>query len=215
MDYIRKYWHIIAGVVCVIILGGVYFWRDGGGLHITGAEAVYDYAAGRSVLIHPSDNIEAAAAVEPEITDIVVHIEGAVREPGVFTLPYGSRVNDLLTLAGGATDEADLRRVNLAAFLADAQQVIIPAEGEEIYIAESSATASSAEPGIGSGGLININTADERLLTTLSGIGPVLSGNIIAHREANGPFNSIEDLRNVSGIGAGRLNNIRDHITVD
>jgi len=197
MEYLKKYWHVLAGVLCVALLGGFYMWRG------RSAPVLQNQAPERTMV--------ALAAPEPDETaqildEIVVHIEGAVVNPGVFTLSYGSRVNDALTLAGGATEEADLARINLAAFLEDAQQIIIPTAGEEtpLQIAQEADS-----------GLVNINTADERLLTTLPGIGPARAGNIIAHREASGPFSTIEDLQNVPGIGAGILNNVRAHITVN
>jgi len=158
----------------------------------------------RTVLVAAAEEISAPPVQQAEI---MVHIAGAVVQPGVFALPYGSRVYDVLNLAGGATSEADLARINLAAFLTDAQQVIIPTEADE-----AEAVVSEAEP---ADGRININTADERLLATLPGIGPVLSANIVAHREAHGSFTSIEQLQNVPRIGAGIMNNIRELVTVE
>ena len=207
MDYIRRYWHILAGLMCVAVLGFIYFRGQG--------------AQAAPQLERVALGADAAYTVEPETVetvpdaprDIVVHIEGAVNSPGVFTLPYGSRVHEVLALAGGATEDADLARVNLAAFLQDAQQVIIPTEADEIdYLADSAVDNQANQPG---SGLININTADAGQLMTLPGIGPVLSGNIISHREANGPFDTVEQLINVPRIGTGILNNIRDLVTVN
>lgn len=201
--YIRKYWHIIAGLVCAAVLGFVY--TNGQNRQITPQTE-------RAVLISSAEEETPVEIVSEPVmqNDITVHIAGAVFLPGVYTLPYGSRVNDVLTLAGGATGEADLARVNLAAFLSDAQQVIIPAESDEIIIA-----ADAAQPVQNGGGLVNINTADAAQLTTLPGIGPVIAGNIINHREANGLFDTVEQLLNVPRIGEGTLNNIRDLVTVN
>ena len=210
MDYVRRYWHIIVGVVCVVVLGIIYLQRDTGPPPAPSQE--------RIVLGGPSA-VYAADATYPtgqQITApqayIVVHIEGAVNVPGVYTLAYGSRVNDLLTAAGGATEDADLVRINLAAFLEDAQQIIIPTMGEEI--AEG---VSVPEPiaGSSSDGLININTADAAQLRTLPGIGEVISGNIVTHRETNGPFTTVDQLINVPRVGPGVLENIRNLITVE
>lgn len=203
MEYIRKYWHVIAGVACVAVLGTVYLIRDN-------AEPTVHTAAERTVITGPA-GITAAEPVEMALADIVVHIEGAVNQPGVYTMPYGSRVNDVLTVAGGATAEADLARINLAAFLQDAQQIIIPT------IREDGEADPWPEPaaGQGAGGLININTADHGQLMTLPNVGPVLAGNIISHRETNGPFATVDDLLNVPRIGAITLENLRDLVTVN
>ena len=198
MNCIRKYWHLLAGIIAVAALSIFYLLQGGTQPTIHTPERTAIEIAPSNTYIAPPEQQE----------DIVIHIAGAVYQPGVFTLPYGSRVNDALNMAGGATDCADLARVNLAAFLKDAQQIIIPRETDEFEIFQAPAQSDS-------GGLVNINTADERLLTTLPGIGPVIAGNIISHREANGPFNTIEELGNVPRIGATTLNNLRDLITVN
>lgn len=198
MEYIRKYWYVLVCAACVTVLGVIYMGRDTSPPVVHGPE--------RTAL---SAHAEYPAEPIPDkIAEIVVHIEGEVNEPGVFTLPYGSRVNDVLALAGGATEYADLARINLAAFLRDAQQVIIPAIGGEYELpARQSATDES--------GLININTADARLLETLPGIGSVRAGNIIAHREAQGPFSAVDQLINVPNIGSLTLEGIRNLVTID
>jgi len=196
MDYIKKYWHFIAGILAIAALGGFYFTRDN-----NTPERV-------QIPITPTYTVETAEPEPNILADIVIHIEGEVYSPGVFTLPDGSRVNDAVTLAGGATAYADLSRINLAAFLEDAQQIIIPNVDDEIEIQTAAATAVES-------GLVNINTADESLLRTLPGIGPVIAGNIISHRETHGQFNSVEELRNVPRIGATTLDNLRDLVTVN
>jgi len=220
MDNIKKYWHVIAGVVCVIILGAVYLIRD------TSPVATISQDTSRVLLVDTNNPTETAAAnptnptnaeqptnpqppEEPQ--DIVVHIAGQVNNPGVYTMPANSRVNDLLELAGGATEDADLSLVNLAAFLQDAQQIIIPAEGDEYFIQQAQAQAGQTGQ---TGGLININTADATQLATLPGIGATIANNIINHREENGPFATIEQLQNVPRIGATTFQNLRDLITV-
>jgi competence protein ComEA len=196
MDILRKYWHIITGVLCVAVLGAVYL----------GGRAEPDITVERTVLVSPAEERSAVAEITPEvIADIVVHIEGEVLRPGVYTLPQGSRVNDLLTLAGGSTTEADLARVNLAAFLDDAQQVIIPTIGQEV---------AHSPQGQAAGGLVNINTADAAALTALPGVGAVTAGNIVSYREANGLFNSVDDLINVPRIGESTMERLRELITV-
>jgi len=220
--YIKKYWHILVGVVCVVILGIVYFptgnssgtperipMTSGGG----SSSVTYTPAADTS---NPSPTPAIEPIQQPVQRDIMIHIEGAVYQPGVFTLPYGSRVNDALTLAGGPTEEADLARINLAAFLQDAVQIIIPTIGEDLAVTMPSMENHYNSTNVTTeSGLININTADERLLTTLPGIGPAIADNIISHREANGPFNSVEELRNVPRIGAVTMDRLRDLVTIN
>ena len=208
MDYVRKYWHVIAGIVCVAVLGTIYLRRDTGLPVVHQAERTALVANAANIAEPETQVLEYQPAERPAV-DIMVHIEGAVNSPGVFTLPYGSRVNDVLILAGGATEEADLARINLAAFLIDAQQIIVPKIGEELEHTTGMPVYETAS------GLININTADAALLSTLPGIGPVLAGNIINHRETQGPFTSIDQLTNVPRIGQTTLENIRALITVN
>ena len=193
----------------MVILGVVYL-RDNSGPEI-------HTAAGRSIIVEPTGNTPIADSedtAEAVPADIVVHIEGAVNQPGVYTVSYGSRVNDILVIAGGATEEADLSRINLAAFLEDAQQIIIPVLQEEGNFEANLAPESMAAQA-GSGGLVNVNTADQAQLVTLPGVGPVLAGNIIAYREVHGPFATVDDLRNVPRIGEVTLENLRDLVTVN
>ncbi|HEX9890536.1 MAG TPA: ComEA family DNA-binding protein [Actinomycetota bacterium] len=135
---------------------------------------------------------------------LVVHVAGWVRRPGVYRLPEGARVIDAVDLAGGARRGADLSALNLAAVLADAQQILVPKRG------------ASAGPG-GSGheqALVNLNTATVEELETLPGIGEVLAQRIFDHRQEHGPFRTVEDLLDVSGIGDQRLADLRDKVTV-
>ncbi|MEW5922126.1 MAG: ComEA family DNA-binding protein [Bacillota bacterium] len=151
----------------------------------------------------------AAAAVEKDVEEkmIVIHVAGAVSRPGVYHLPAGSRVYEALDQAGGGLAEADLDRINLAQPLVDGQQVYFPLKGEE-------GLGPLAGSGVSSAGRININTAGREQLESLPGIGAVKAQNIINYRQQNGPFHSIEDLLEVSGIGTKTLEGIRDLITV-
>jgi len=212
LDFVRKNWHILAALAVVVVLGAVYLMRMGGDSALPERTVLNPVLA---TDLPPAEQEEQSVVMAEELAEpveIVVHIEGAVNNPGVYAVSEGSRVNDLLILAGGATDEADLSRVNLAAFLQDAQQIIIPIYGEEfVQLEQTTATGQ----GSGGSGLVNINTADAAQLTTLPGVGAVIANNIIAHREANGPFATIEQLTNVPRIGAATLANLREFITVN
>jgi competence protein ComEA len=153
----------------------------------------------------------AAATPEPTATPLPmqVYVTGAVERPDVYPLPQGSIVKDAILAAGGPAVDADLERINLAAPLAGGQQVYVPHKGEETI-----PVPASRGPDSGSG-LINVNTAGSDLLESLPGIGPALAQRIIDHREANGPFKSVEDLVDVPGIGPATLDKLRPLITTD
>lgn len=133
---------------------------------------------------------------------LIIHVVGAVENPGVYTLEEGKRVNDAITLAI-PTEKADVSLINLAALLQDGQQIYVPKKGEEV----SKTTTYKV-------GLININTAGVNELDTLSGIGPALAERIIEYREKHGPFKSIDELTKVSGIGPVLLEKIRSKVTI-
>ncbi len=139
----------------------------------------------------------------PEL--LIVHAVGAVKQPGVYELPVGSRVRDLVEAAGGFSAEADLERmINLARPLYDGEQVAFPVAGEK---PESAAVPDQP-------GRVNINHATAEELTTLPGIGPARAAQIIRHREEHGFFTDIIEIMDVSGIGEGIFNQIKDQITV-
>ncbi|MFZ3416707.1 helix-hairpin-helix domain-containing protein [Arthrobacter sp. 3Tela_A] len=157
-------------------------------------------------------------------TQLVVHVAGAVGAPGLVRIPEGSRVADAVAAAGGATGEADLTRVNLAAPMPDGSMVVIPARGDPSGPVAapdagppgqpSSVQPSPVQPspgtpaGTGSGAgasVVNLNTAGEAELQTLPRVGPVLAARIIAWRTEHGPFQRAEDLDAVPGIGEAML----------
>jgi competence protein ComEA len=134
---------------------------------------------------------------------LYVHIVGEVVTPGMYQLPLGARLVDAVFAAGGLTELADNSSVNLARELSDGEQVVV-----------SSVNQQSETLGTSSGGLISINRASDKELEELPGIGPALSARIIAWREANGGFKSIEDLLKVSGIGENLLSGLKDSVTL-
>ncbi len=138
---------------------------------------------------------------------LLVDVSGAVRSPGVYRLPAGSRINDALEKAGGATRAADLTLVNRAATLTDGQQVLVPVK--------VSATNAAAAPGGSASGAaaaapIHLNSATAEQLDELPGVGPATAARIIDYRSANGPFKTVDELDSVSGIGPAKLAELRD-----
>ena len=152
-----------------------------------------------------------SAVASPTGPPIIVDVTGWVHEPGVYEFAQGDRVIDAVDRAGGAKDGADLSVLNLAAPLTDGTQVVVPKAGAAGSVAVAPGATGS---GAASGGLININTASATEFETLSGIGEVLAGAIVDYRTENGPFASVDDLENVSGIGPATLEEIRDQVTV-
>lgn len=156
---------------------------------------------------------------------IIVHITGEVENWGVIELEEGSRVIDAVNKAGGFTEEADIEKVNLAYELTDGVKVYIPSKNEEVensittqkYITTDSGDNVSMEESDmkkTNNSLVNINEATQTELETLPGIGPSTALKIISYREENGKFSSIEDIKNVSGIGDSKFENIRELICV-
>ena len=145
---------------------------------------------------------------------VTVDVKGAVKTPGVYQLKSSSRVHDALLKAGGMTDEADLKSINQAQKLVDEAVVYVAKVGENVVDVTTNTNASSATSQAKSG-LVNLNTATEADFQTISGIGQKRAQDIIAYREANGKFKSVDDLKNVTGIGAKTLEKLKEYVTVD
>ncbi len=154
----------------------------------------------------PSD-----AAIRSAQEEIVVHVAGAVRHPGLVVGASGWRVNDAVMAAGGAAEGADLDRLNLAAPINDGERLFVPTLGEQVpeVLGPDIAEQTSSESEV-----INVNSADVTALQTVPGIGPVTAETIVAHRLEHGPFATVDALVAVRGIGAATVEQLRDHVTV-
>ncbi len=146
-------------------------------------------------LIENESTIQQTEDIPEESSDIYVQVSGAVSTPGVYSLPSGSRVYEAIELAGGMLDTADDSDVNQASLLEDGQKIYIYTVDEAKALKEQEALSND--------GLININTAGAAELMTLPGIGQTKADQIVGYRNTNGDFSSIEDIKNVSGIGDG------------
>ena len=211
MDTLELHYRKIVIVLVVIILSGSGLWmlrHRQPGLFLGTPDFVVD---------------EADVSSEPEPTPterkhIVLHVAGAVNTPGVYQLAEGARIADAIRIAGGATENAALHRLNLAAKLNDGQQVVVPELGEAspMLTEAPSAPTPQANPSkiADSSGLIDINTATSEQLQTLPRIGPVMAERIIEYRQAHDRFTSVDELRNVKGVGAKTLEGIRSRVVV-
>ncbi len=193
--------------------------------------AILLFTAGYRLASRPSPTVElvgsSSSESAPEEGDLLVHVTGAVEKPGLYKLPPGSRVNDAIERAG-ASPEADLSGLNLAARLKDEHKLIVPSlapqtdPNETMPLAAGSVAVTAPLPAGKSpqqtvaktNGKVNINTAEISELDSLPGIGPALAERIIQYRQANGPFQSPQDLMNVSGIGEKKFADLEQLITV-
>jgi competence protein ComEA len=172
--------------VLVAIGAGLLAWRA--------RPEVQPVAPVTSVSPHPSTSDASA--------ELVVAVAGRVARPGLVQLPAGSRVADAIEAAGGALPDTDLSGLNLARKVTDGELIVV------------GVPPPSGPAGGAAGGLVNLNTATIDQLQTLPGVGPVLAQRIIEYREQHGSFASVADLRNVSGIGDARYNELRTRVTV-
>ena len=199
---------IIIGVIfTILIIGGVYYF-----LEENNDKEYIDFEDE----IETSVNKVETNVIE-EVEKIVVHVSGQVNNPGVITLNENSRIIDAINVAGGLTNKADISKVNLAYVLEDALKIYIPSVEEEMYILEGSGDTESvinSETKKEEKLMVNINTANAIELSELPGIGNSTALKIITYRNDNGKFTTIDDIKNVSGIGESKFNVIKDNIFV-
>lgn len=193
---------VLVTLINLALVGGLFFWLQ------------------RPVstpieIARPEPTASPAVTATFTPSPLRVYVTGAVLHPDVYSLAPGSIVKEAIEAAGGTTDEADLDRINLAQELRDQQQLYVPCIGESnapppVTGGEPAASSGSGAPG----GKISINTATPEELDSLPGIGPAIAQRIIDYREANGSFQSIEEITLVSGIGDATYEKIKDRITV-
>lgn len=188
---------IVYGLLALVVLAGGGLW------------AVRSGMLQARTATEPAAPVAASPRPGPSPAPILVHVAGMVRRPGVYELTEGDRVIDAIEMAGGAKGKAALDALNLAATLTDGQQVLVPRSG-----GGGVGGPGVAAPGAPGEQKVNVNTADPSTLETLPGIGEVLAQRIVDHREEHGPFTSVDQLIDVSGIGEVTLEELRDLVTV-
>ena len=171
-----------------MVLAGLFVWRD--------------HPAPQPVPALPVVASTPAPSDEPAAADLVVSVVGAIARPGLVTVPPGSRVADVLAAGGGALPGTDLTALNLAQKVSDGDQIVVGAP------ARSVSNDAAAEDGV-----VSLNDATEAELDALPGVGPVTAASIVAWRDANGPFTSVDQLSEVDGIGPSRLEKLRDLVS--
>jgi competence protein ComEA len=168
---------------------------------------------GSKLLVRPQPSAGLAPPVAPPTetaaaaTVVVVDVVGAVRRPGLYRLEQGDRIADAVARAGGATANADLALINLAAPLADGEQVVVPKRGAA---APAGAPSASGSAGVPASGPVHLSTATLEQLDSLPGIGPVTAQKILDYRQKQGAFTSVDELDAVPGIGPARLDQLKD-----
>jgi competence protein ComEA len=203
--------------VALLFVGARAVRGEGGGGGDSGYTSSYDdYSSGESASEDEGgegtgdEAEEGTFAVSGSGSDVVVDVTGAVESPGVYRLPAGSRVNDAVKRAGGAVAKAELDSVNLAALLADGQQVVVPERAPA-----GAGGAATAVPGAAEAeedGPISLGTATAAQLDTIDGIGPVTAQDIIEFREAHGGLSSVDQLDQISGIGPATMEALRERL---
>ena len=222
----------LAALVAVAVVAGVVWYRVGSGGAGTAQRSAPSRAGSRgdsgastgattgsTRTSGPGAGVSGSGAPTTTGNRVVVHVAGAVARPGVVELASGSRVIDALEAAGGGLPEADLDRLNLAAKIVDGQRVLVQRIGDPPAAADGSGSASpsgagSATPGAATTGPLNLNTATLEQLDGLPGIGPVLAAAILAERVRRGAFKSVNELRDVHGIGEQRFADLRELVAV-
>lgn len=202
--YIKSYKQIIiiCGLIGGIIIGVCsYFYLN--------KEGDYTY------LEVSNEKINTTNIIEEKKKQIVIHITGQVINQGIVKLEEGSRVIDAIEVAGGATKEANLSKINLAYLLEDGMKLYVPSindkeEEEQIISISTNGKSENTKQAL----KVNINTATSEELQKLPGIGETMASRIITYRKENGKFSKIEDLKNVSGIGEAKFNNIKNYIYI-
>lgn len=191
---------VIAGVILIAVAFAFYLAKNGASDDDLAVSVIPE--TGAEPMVQTSDS-----AVSEDVL-IMVDVAGAVADPSVVELPEGSRVFEAIEKAGGLTSEGDAGALNQAEILSDGQKIYIPTK-QELKTSSFSFISNANQSG-----LININTADSAELQNIPGVGPATAEKIINYRNENGKFKSVEEIKNVSGIGDKTFDKMKNKITV-
>ena len=212
IEKIKEYKIIVICAVLGLALGGFFLLKPSSQTSVKETNLQTEVAA-----FSKDSSSEKAVNKEeeeesPEQDLITVDVKGAVKSPGIYDLPVGSRVHDAVQKAGGLTEEADSKSLNLAQKVSDEALVYVPTKGEE---AASQQAASGTTSSTSKDKKVNLNKASLEELKQVKGLGGKRAQDIIDHRETNGKFKSVDELKKVSGIGAKTIEKLKDYVTVD
>ena len=195
-----------AALPLVIGVAVLFFWFYGAeeDIVVDGASGIDDEQVGMSDYVENAENTG---------TKMYVDISGAVVNPGVYEVGSQTRLFQVIEMAGGLTENADVNSLNRAEIVCDGQKIIVGILGEPSAAVSESSGSQSAQSGI-TNGKVNLNLAGSATLQTIPGIGPSKADRIIDYRNTNGRFRKIEDIMNITGIGEKTFESIKDYITV-
>ena len=212
IEKIKEYKIIVICAILGMVLGGFFILKPVAQTPAkesnlqTEVTTVSKYSASEKE--EKSQKSETEEVVEKDL--ITVDVKGAVKSPGIYDLPVGSRINDAVQKAGGLTDNADSKSINLAQRISDEALVYVPTK-EEATSQEAHSNASNTKENK----KVNLNKASLEELKQVKGLGGKRAQDIIDHRETNGKFKSVDDLKKVSGIGAKTVEKLKEYVTVD
>lgn len=187
---------------------------EGGGTTVPAPSSDGGPSTTRTVSGDPAPAAVTSPVASPTTTEVLVHVAGAVVEPGVVALASGHRVDDAVAAAGGARPDADLDRLNLAAPVTDGARIYVPRMGEPAppVVSPSSPTGVAAGETGAEQTPISLSSASATELEELPGVGPATASAIVEHRQRSGPFQTVDELLEVRGIGESKLEDLRPHV---
>ena len=209
IEKIKEYKIIVICTGLGLLVGGFFLLKSDSQTPVKETNLQAEVAAVSKDLSTEKD-VKKEEPVEQDL--ITVDVKGAVKAPGIYDLPVGSRVNDAVQKAGGLTEQAESKSLNLAQKVSDEALVYVPTKGEE---SASQQAGSGAPSSTSKEKKVNLNKASLEELKQVKGLGGKRAQDIIDHRESNGKFKSVDELKKVSGIGAKTIEKLKDYVTVD
>lgn len=220
IEKLKEYKLFVGLVVVGAVLGGFFLIKGNHQPQNQVAALSQEVTSSSSSTEEEEEKVVAKTKGEEESEQVTVDIKGAVKNPGVYELRAGARVHEAIQKAGGLTADAEAKSINQAQKLTDEAVIYVAKTGEEgADVTQTGQHQVGASDSAGASGgksdKVNLNTATEAELQTISGIGQKRASDIIAYRESSGRFKSVDDLKKVSGIGDKTLEKLKEYVTVD